>query len=584
MKKKFRSWCFLSFGITALFSGVFLSLFFISGVANADSLTNYEKARANLSVRILAKDLSICHANLQDTINVTKSAGTRFSTSTYWKKPKDWVALPTIFDNTENKQKPNCYEIITGWQKENNFFNKLLTVLSAGGYASAVDWSKKADFPGIDTSVALPGVDNNNNTAESNVEQMKQFLEGSKFQKTSTGSSSQLNGYRCVYFEMSANGSVWEKISYPGPPSNALISYESFCVAVDGNGNLDTSKNPIVMGEYDNKGNAVIRERKEGASYIGLMPTADNEFKWDTRAAKSKHYLGIHIDYIKGWWDEATSGNYNNIEIKNYQDGKNFVSQCYNNILGMGYRCELTDEANKKANIPAISFDTFKSRLTQYVASLQAKENMFSDNSYKLFSSVVAKELDTDTYSYQKGNVDDFVKYFFNQNGDKIIDNGKYALRTEEKYMFYYDHLKKYFNVTVNDEEPDSSSSKYYGVYWLDEAKNGFTKKYINSFSADKACALDGDTWNVGCSAKTDGKDWEYFALMLGAFKLDELTTAFSNVELLDDDYVDQRTDDEYTGSGSTGPCWNSGIDSMAWVMCPVESNLKDFSLVLHFP
>lgn len=155
--------------------------------------------------------------------------------------------------------------------------------------------------------------------------------------------------------------------------------------------------------------------------------------------------------------------------------------------------------------------------------------------------------------------------------GIKYYDDLKFS--SLERVGLYKYYIKDYYKADYDCNWAESQNATKEAVeaqgYTIIEPENGSGSCII------KATDHKSDTVN-GLNKDMHFSDTKYSLKDIAVVLNNE-----SNIDIEEELEKPSSTDidsGEYTGSGSTEPCWNSGIDSMAWVMCPVESNLKDFA------
>lgn len=572
MKKTIKYICFVFAVLCCVFVPI-LVVSLSSNIVQAKS-SDYQIARNNTAVRILAKNLSECFANAQQTVDLSSHNTTSYNSTTFWKDTNYKVSYPNVISGkTGAETSSNCAKLITGWKS--NWIVKLLT--------------SNGDFVGVKQNLDLPGDFNSFDAMWNSIETLKKYLKGVGYTESDQAIAA-LNGYRCVYFHMTGNNAAFDNAYPEYKPYNGnmnFISNETYCVPMrENNSILDQNKKFEVYANDGQELPSSLNRDGSNRNSIGLSNMKMNDFQISkkpihvegTAFAKDEFFFLVTIPSILPRWQTQNSvgdiiepGAGQEMEIDNSVD-PNICPYPVKTYWGAKY-CSLTPGKYDKSSI-AISYDDFKNKFTAYVSGLAVKSGYSNNGPYKLFSSVQLKEIDPDkaTANYTKGDESSFVNYFFEQNGRDIVKGG-YKLTKAEQYMFYYDHLKNYFGKDANTflYDTDEGLSDYVKVNWLDEGKNGFSEKYIAISSSKTACALSNDTW-PGHSCGSNMKDWKYFAQQLATFSADELPTIFSNIKPLDDDYsqdIDQP--DNYDNEGAGPTCMNSAAAGEGgFIVCPV--------------
>ncbi len=601
-KRRIRGWVCAFLSIVLMLFVIMLSIHGLrKNVSAVDD--DVKNAHRNAAIKILAKNLKDCYNNAKGTIDFSDSDGNysdsnywNFSSSAYWSEPNKAVFYPKVLaGKVGDVESTDCAKMIVGWNT-NSFIDF---------------FTNDGEFVGVKQKVVVPS--DIDMSSYSNLSLVQQYLYGVGYTEE-TSPDEELNDYYCIYFKLKVSPYFFSLYEYPKPydyNNDLFMSREIYCVPLEekirlDNGKLDTAKSYIdfekvvhVYGERTDSGKFFLREEDdEDLPMFALFKFGQSEF-----IVKDEQFY-VTIPVIYGAYNvensttdgvsglDSTAGSID-VDSEGCQYWKN--DEFFGIVVGS--HCSLLDQTEKDMTM---SFNTFKTRFTRYINYLKNPDftslmtsgypNLFVGcdeeeksktdecNKDRIFYEVEAIELDpsNDTAKFKKGEDSGrFVRYFLDI-GDNDYD---YRLDKAEQYIFYYNHLAKFFGDKLKmsdylfDSEPKETS---YSVLWLDENAKIFSKKYLampSSVNSKKACVLTDEGIWPDSNCVNMQRDWEGFAQKLSEFKEEELKDAFSNVGKLDPDYSEDVDKQEKEDEGIKVCYDNSG--PLGWIMCPVISGIS---------
>ena len=460
-----------------------------------------------------------------------------------------------------------CADMIMGW-KENPIIDY---------------FTNKGEFIGVDQNVSVPG-----RTMEQMVD-VQEYLSNTGYKKEKKKSSDELSGYKCFYFKIKLNPYLGESLKFPLPDGD-VVSREVYCVPVvmdNNNLNVDLSGNfdyMVYSDDVDSGGIGISRDDML-LPRIGFNHGVDGVTFGLAEDIKGNTHFIVTIKNVYPVYDTNKIFSVEN----NREDVPEMIKSGCPKLIGSDdiYECSLADKGQE------ITFDEFITKFTGYVERLFIKSttqdeeitsvvriiNPYEDGIVEV--EVLDPESMSATFKKEKSAVSTFVGYFFDINGQAIVDDG-YTLSTAERYMFYYDNLLNYFNAKdylrndsgdrFKDDQGNYVSTEE--VLWLNESTNVFEKRYLPPLdNNDKACVLINDSWpGSECSDSNNERNMKYFVDELAKFNEEEIEKAFNDIDVLDPDYSEDVDRQENEDEG-TKECYdNSG--PLGWILCPVISGI----------
>ncbi len=176
------------------------------------------------------------------------------------------------------------------------------------------------------------------------------------------------------------------------------------------------------------------------------------------------------------------------------------------------------------------------------------------------------------TARYRKKIDDDVIKHFSNNQ----YDASSIKFTDLETYVLYQSYLTDVYGVSsirCFDGEQHGRGEYQARLY---SSEYGYTDYcYFDVSDSNKSKKVNG----VFATSKYWG---DLIDLDTMISRLHSLRPAEPPDSLLIESGIDEDGSiddgDGGDGTGNTDPCWNSGIDSMAWVLCPAQTNLQYFA------
>ena len=253
------------------------------------------------------------------------------------------------------------------------------------------------------------------------------------------------------------------------------------------------------------------------------------------------------------------------------------------NKVRTGFMNAFNDVA-AKANRYASSVDEAPCNVSA-MGSEELTLNCYGDTvTFNVNSGMEIEQYEGGEYSFQKAREkQSFVAIQNLLDTDKIKKLDDFKFTDNQKWTLYTSILKDFYGAKTfcpSDSEADRQSAASFEAQGYKATEVYF--KTTNTTSQCYVIPTDKENANKTVNGLNSDKSSKYYYMYDGTQKTFQDLVAESDVSQLsgfDPDELDELIiDPAYKGMDTDDPCWNSGIDSMAWVLCPAEKNLQYFA------